>query len=65
MKQTWTAQTHRLDKAQCRDEVHPEDEVKAATAYDQFRRGEIDGVLVTRMPSGRWAVKRMPKVLED
>ena len=65
MKQTWRPQTHHLDRAQCRDEVHPDDEVKAAHAYDQFRRGDIDGVLLVRMPSGRWAVKRMPKVLED
>ena len=47
------------------EQTHPEDEAKAARAYDQLRRGEIEGVLVTRMPSGRWAVKRMPRVLED
>ena len=70
-KKTWQAQTHRLDRAQCRqddvasDGVHPEDEAKAAQAYEQLKRGEIDGVLVTRMPSGRLAVKRMPRVLED
>lgn len=41
------------------------DAAKILRAYDQFDRGEIQGVYVKRLDSGRVIIDRIPRILDD